>query len=182
MDENIPIAKGEKSLGQIYEETKRYDVKVPEPLLIGDPEIDEFLRDCLETMRSKGHDYRQGNDADILHNFRTVGSAVDVDMERVWFTYFYKHYSALVTFIKEGGQKESEPISGRIKDMIVYLLLFFKMVMERKKEAWQRVREISEKAEKSTHDFQRLKKLHEKNVTAVMQGEIQDTGPVTLDD
>lgn len=96
-------------------------------------DIDIFLDECFKTMRDKGHDYRQGNDADILHNFRTVANSVDSDMEKVWFTYFYKHYSAMVTYIKEGGQRESEPIEGRIKDQIVYLLLFWKMVQEKKK-------------------------------------------------
>jgi hypothetical protein len=98
----------------------------------GYEDIDAFLDDCLDTMRKKGHDYRQGNDDDVLHNFRTVAEAVDSDMMKVWFTYFYKHFSAMATFIKEGGQSESEPIEGRIKDQIVYLLLFYRMVQEKK--------------------------------------------------
>lgn len=98
----------------------------------GYADLDLFLDDCFKTMREKGHDYRQGNDADLLHNFRTVADTVGVDMMKVWFTYFYKHYSAMATFIKEGGQSESEPIEGRIKDQIVYLLLFYRMVQEKK--------------------------------------------------
>jgi hypothetical protein len=98
----------------------------------GYDDIDEFLDDCLDTMRKKGHDYRQGNDADLLHNFRTVAETIGRPMEKVWFTYFYKHYSALFTYIKERGQSESEPIENRVKDMIVYLLLFFRMVKEKK--------------------------------------------------
>ena len=101
--------------------------------LTGYYDIDVFLDDCLSTMQSKGHDYRQGNDNDLLHNFRTVGETVGLPMEKVWFTYFYKHYSALTTFIKEGGQSESEPIEGRIKDMIVYLLLFYRMTTNAKR-------------------------------------------------
>lgn len=100
--------------------------------LTGYADIDAFLNDVLDTMRVKGHDYRQGNDDDLLHNFRTVGESVSVPMEKVWFTYFYKHYSALATYIKEGGQQESEPIESRVKDMIVYLLLFYKMVKEQR--------------------------------------------------
>ena len=96
------------------------------------PDIDSFLRETFEVMRRKGHDYRQGNDADVLHNFRTVSKMVGEPMEKVWFTYFYKHLSALITFVKEGGQSESEPIEGRITDLIVYLVLFWKMVQESK--------------------------------------------------
>lgn len=100
--------------------------------ITGFADIDGFLADVFDTMAKKGHDYRQGNDSDLLHNFRTVANTVGTDMEKVWFTYFYKHYAAMCTFIKEGGQSESEPIEGRIKDQIVYLVLFWKMVQERK--------------------------------------------------
>lgn len=129
----------------------------------GYEDIDDFLDDCLDTMRKKGHDYRQGNDDDLLHNFRTVSESVGTDIEKVWFTYFYKHYSAMVTFIKEGGQSESEPIEGRIKDQIVYLLLFYRMVQERKKKAVGKLGEIYKQAEASERNFRRLKKLHEEN-------------------
>lgn len=112
---------------------KEASVDVKPPLRnTGYLDIDIFLDECFKTMRDKGHDYRQGHDDDILHNFRTVANSVDSDMEKVWFTYFYKHYSAMVTYIKEGGQRESEPIEGRIKDQIVYLILFWKMVQEKK--------------------------------------------------
>ena len=116
-----------------------HDVDVPsfensnlKPFLTGYGDIDAFINDCLETMRVKGHDYRQGNDEDLLHNFRTVAETVDEPMMKVWYTYTFKHWAAITTFIKEGGQHESEPIEGRIKDMIVYLLLFYRMVQEGK--------------------------------------------------
>lgn len=101
------------------------------PEYTGHRYIDEFLHDTLEVMRKKGHDYRQGNDTDLLHNFRKVAEQVDEPMMKVWFTYFYKHYAALTTYIKNDGQSESEPIEGRITDMIVYLLLFHEMVRKK---------------------------------------------------
>jgi hypothetical protein len=104
--------------------------EIIEPLT-GYRDIDDFLRETLATMKSKGHDYRQGNDADLLHNFRSVADAIDIPMRAVWATYFYKHYSAVMTYVKK-GQVESEPIEGRIKDLIVYLLLFYHLVQEEK--------------------------------------------------
>lgn len=89
----------------------------------GDPDIDALLADCLAVMQSKGRDYTM-EQPDRLHNFRTVGAFVDVPMPKVWATYFYKHVTAIFTFIKTGGQSESEPIRGRVVDCIVYLLLF----------------------------------------------------------
>lgn len=122
----------------------------PKPVLqnTGYHDLDLFLDDCFKTMREKGHDYRQGNDADLLHNFRTVSKTVGVPMEKVWLTYFYKHYSAMTTYIKEGGQQESEPIEGRIKDQIVYLLLFYRMVKEEKERRQEEARQVKELCEK----------------------------------
>ena len=100
--------------------------------MTGYPDLDTFLTSTLEVMRRKGHDYRQGHDDDLLHNFRTVADSVGIPMEKVWFTYFFKHYAALATYIREGGQSESEPIEGRIQDLIVYLVLFYRMVQEAK--------------------------------------------------
>jgi hypothetical protein len=109
----------------------------------GYADLDLFLDDCFKTMREKGHDYRQGNDDDLLHNFRTVSDSVGIDITKVWYTYFYKHYSAMVTFIKEGGQSESEPIEGRIKDQIVYLLLFYRMVQEKKAKSKEKAENLT---------------------------------------
>ena len=91
-------------------------------------DINAFLEECLETMRTKGHDYREGNDDDLLHNFRTVAEDMGMEMEQVWYIYASKHWKAIKTFIKSGGQSESEPIEGRIKDIIVYSLLLYRMV------------------------------------------------------
>ena len=133
----------------------------------GYEDIDRFLAECFDTMKKKGHDYRQGNDSDVLHNFRTVGESVGLDMTKVWFTYFYKHYSALVTYIKEGGQSESEPIEGRVKDMIVYLLLFYHMINENKEKKVAVLGEIAKRADEEARKFARLKKLKEANVRAI---------------
>lgn len=102
-------------------------------LLTDDKEIDEFLKECFETLRLKGRDYTIGSE-DRLHNFRTVGDFTGVGMLATWGVYFYKHVSALFSYIKSGGQNESEPIEWRIKDCVVYLLLFYKMVKEKQRE------------------------------------------------
>lgn len=97
--------------------------------LTGDPDFDSLLEEVLKTLETKGADYTMGS-KDRLHNFRTVGSFVDLSKEKVWSVYFYKHIAAIFNYIKSGGQSESEPIRGRIVDAIVYLLLFHKMVIE----------------------------------------------------
>lgn len=164
LDEQNTFVELENEIGndlQVFLETATRSGKEHYRTYTGHKEIDLFLDECLETMRVKGHDYRQGNDSDLLHNFRTVAESVGTDMEKVWFTYFYKHYSAMVTFIKEGGQSESEPIEGRIKDQIVYLLLFYQMVQERKRANVKRLGEIAAQAEASERNFKRLNDLKE---------------------
>ena len=98
--------------------------------LTGDLEIDELLERCVSTLESKGAEYTIGSD-DRLHNFRTVADSIGLKMPQVWFTYFYKHFSAISSYVKNDCTvKSNEGIDGRIMDCIVYLLLFFKMTRE----------------------------------------------------
>lgn len=97
--------------------------------LTGDAVMDQMLKDCIKTLQLKGAEYTIGSE-DRLANFRRVAEQVDSTPEKTWFTYFYKHYCALVSYIKKGKVTSNEPIEGRIMDMIVYLLLFTKMVKE----------------------------------------------------
>lgn len=100
-------------------------------VITGDPDFDEILDKCCEILGVKGADYTIGN-KDRLHNFRTVGNFCDLSPMQALGVYFYKHVSAIFAFIKNGGQSESEPIDGRIADVINYMLLFYKMVKEQK--------------------------------------------------
>jgi len=109
--------------------------------LTGDPEIDSFLLDCFKTMEVKGKDYTLGNnDIDRLYNFRKVGGFIGLDMAKVWSVYFSKHIFAILNFVKTDGQSESEPIEERIKDAVVYLLLFLKITREMKNEETSNLR------------------------------------------
>jgi hypothetical protein len=127
--------------------------------LTGYKDIDEFLRGCLSTMHNKGHDYREGNDDDLLHNFRTVGEDMNLSPEKVWYIYASKHWKAIKTFIKEGGQSESEPIDGRIKDMIVYLLLLYRRTEDMKRDKVKHFGEIAKKADAVAASNKRLEKI-----------------------
>lgn len=98
-------------------------------LMSGDGEIDQMLVDCMKTMRTKGEEYTIGS-TDRLANFRSVSEEVESPIMKVWYTYFYKHVSALISYVKTGAVKSNEPIGGRIMDCIVYLFLFHKMTLE----------------------------------------------------
>lgn len=100
--------------------------------LTGDNDFDEMLQKCIDILKVKGDDYTMGT-GDRLHNFKTVAEFTGMTPEQVLGVYFYKHVSAVFSFIKSGGQSESEPIDGRISDCINYMLLFQKMVQERRR-------------------------------------------------
>ena len=90
--------------------------KLPEP-------AQRILFACLRTFDQKGADYREGS-ADPFANFKRVSEAVGVTPEQAWFTYAYKHWSAVAGWCRR-GQLESEPVWSRLMDVIVYCILLY---------------------------------------------------------
>lgn len=97
--------------------------------LTGDPDIDQMLWDCIKTLETKGAEYTGGS-PDRLTNFRTAGAEIGIPMEKVLYTFVNKHWRAIQSYIKTGSVKSNESIQSRIMDVIVYMLLFSKMVKE----------------------------------------------------
>ena len=56
-------------------------------------------------------------------------------MEVIWSVYYAKHHDAVMTFcrdlVTDTKRDRLEPISGRVDDMIVSLILFKAMLVER---------------------------------------------------
>ena len=81
----------------------------------------------------KGNEY--AGDVDRLANFRRNGVDLDLPMEVIWRVYCAKHWDAVGQYIRDlqSGKERTrlEPISGRVDDMIVYLILFKAMLVER---------------------------------------------------
>lgn len=88
----------------------------------------EVLPKCFEIMKSKGESYSGVEDK--LGNFKRCSSLSGSRIEQVWFTYFVKHFDALSSYIRE-EYKDSEPIEGRIQDLINYLFLFYGIIREK---------------------------------------------------
>ena len=74
---------------------------------------------------NKGHEY--SGDKDALSNFKRNGQMLGLDPLQIWAVYFSKHHDSLMTYIKEIPDEIhrvlTEPIEGRIDDMITYLIL-----------------------------------------------------------
>lgn len=95
--------------------------------------IEEIFDEVRHLAKAKGGEY--SGDVDRLLNFRRNGRALDLPMETIWAVYAAKHWDAIQQYVKDlrtGKERERlEPITGRIKDLIVYLLLLEAMVEER---------------------------------------------------
>jgi hypothetical protein len=78
---------------------------------------------------TKGHDYSGQEDA--LRNFKTNGEALGITPMQVWGVLCIKHWDAVMTFLREGDVK-SEPVEGRIDDVILYLFLLQALIKEEK--------------------------------------------------
>jgi len=95
--------------------------------------IEETFEEVRHLAKAKGGEY--SGDVDRLLNFRRNGAALGLPMETIWAVYAAKHWDALMQYIRdlqENKQRERlESIDSRIRDLIVYLLLFQAMVDER---------------------------------------------------
>lgn len=91
--------------------------------------------DTLKALNAiKGGEYSPGTDK--LANFREAGTRLRILPEQVLLVYFDKHYAALSNYVGDlATHKErvrSEPIDGRIDDLLLYLLLFKALLQERR--------------------------------------------------
>jgi hypothetical protein len=100
----------------------------------------KLIEKALAISQSKGREYA-GNENDALGNFKRGAVNVGVNPETVLFIYLSKHIDSLNTFVKDlEGVKDlalvegklSEPIAGRIIDVINYCLLLNGLLEERR--------------------------------------------------
>lgn len=116
------------------EETIEIDVSSETQLLgvitVTDPVDHAFLEECMRVLEAKGGDYTEGLRDDRLRNFRAAAADTGITMEQVWWVYFFKHLASLKRHVRE-GQVESEPIRCRLVDLVNYLVLYNRMVIER---------------------------------------------------
>jgi hypothetical protein len=99
---------------------------------------DELVKDTFDKIVElgvkKGGEY--AGDDDRLANFRRNGEKLGLPMEVIWAVYCNKHIDAVMQYIHDlvsGKERERmEPIEGRVDDIIVYMLLFKAILLERK--------------------------------------------------
>ena len=87
---------------------------------------DQFDR-ILSLTNTKGEEYSQSTDQ--LANFKRQAEQLGIPPQVILMVYLNKHLDAIRGFIRTGTTM-SEPISGRIDDAILYLILLQGMVTE----------------------------------------------------
>jgi len=96
--------------------------------------IDETITSIRNLSTIKGGEYAVVSE-DRLSNFRKQAGELGVPMELIWKVYAQKHWDSVSTYVADlvGGRERprSEPISGRVDDLLVYLILFKAMCDER---------------------------------------------------
>ena len=94
---------------------------------------DEFILDTFVLSDVKRVEYTEGNHNDnVLWNFENIADKVNLTPLQVLSVYYQKHNSSINNYLKD-GKEYSEPIEGRIQDMINYLLLIVAMLRKYKK-------------------------------------------------
>lgn len=123
-----------KVLGRPLTETRLMMVPTPR---YSSERFSHLMEDAFDQILSlsklKGGEY--SGDDDRLANFRRNAAALALTQEQVWAVYAAKHWDAIMQFVKDQqtgvNRERSEPIEGRVFDLIVYLLLFRAMLEER---------------------------------------------------
>lgn len=90
----------------------------------------ELLPECMRILKSKGLSYSGKEEA--LGNFKRCAELLKEPVERIWFVYFVKHFDSLCSHIRD-EYTDSEPIRGRIIDLINYLFIFAGILKEKGK-------------------------------------------------
>ncbi len=107
--------------GERYDETAQLEAYLTQYL--GDPVFAKRFTECISMLRSKNKDYSQGEQqGDRIAAFRRIARDINITMRQAWAVFCQKHWGAVMKFVKD-GTVESEPIDGRINDIINYMVL-----------------------------------------------------------
>lgn len=100
---------------------------------LGDEVFAKRFADCIDLIKAKNSDYTQGTaERDRIAHFREAARDLELPMLKIWQVFVRKHWAAVQKFAN-GGNLESEPIDGRINDIINYMVLLGAIIEDGKK-------------------------------------------------
>jgi hypothetical protein len=90
-------------------------------------EHEDLIAKSVDLLKTKNKDY--STDGDPLAGFKKIAKDLGISPFQVWAVFASKHWNALTNFAKD-GKVESEPIKGRIIDMINYSCLLHLLIID----------------------------------------------------
>lgn len=91
----------------------------------------ELMAKCLDVLKKKGTDYSGKMEA--YKNFKDTAQRLGLTKYQVWLTFFDKHVNSIANSVKADPNSphvESEPLEGRIIDVINYAIILGGMLKE----------------------------------------------------
>lgn len=88
--------------------------------------MERIFHDCQGTREQAQKEYAH-DEANALGNFERTGVELELAREKVWYIFAKKHWDGVLAWIT-GHRSQREDVRGRIKDLIVYLVLLWAMV------------------------------------------------------
>jgi len=93
-----------------------------------DKSYDSLIEETIKMRDTKGKEY--AHEGDRFANFKRHGEAIGLDPIMVLYVYASKHWDAITSYVKGNRTGLSEPIRGRIVDLITYAGLLNGMIEE----------------------------------------------------
>jgi hypothetical protein len=93
--------------------------------------FDRVLKEVADVAVAGQKEYAH-NEGNALGNFERLAQQLNTDKEKVLWTYLVKHLDGILAHIN-GHTSQREPVDGRIKDAICYLILLQCMVDDERK-------------------------------------------------
>lgn len=89
----------------------------------------EIVFDELRKTREAGQKEYAHDEGNAFRNFEALQSDLDIDRKKVLWIFMKKYFDGILAAIN-GYMSQREPVHGRIKDAIVYLILLDGMFAE----------------------------------------------------
>lgn len=88
--------------------------------------MENVFKECMKTREQAQHEYAQ-REENALENFDAGARDLGISRQKVWGVLAAKHWRGIMAYIK-GHKSQREDVRGRIKDLIVYLIVFWAMI------------------------------------------------------
>jgi hypothetical protein len=98
-----------------------------------------FMQQIFDTeimaTRKDGQMEYAGAGQDAFANFNRLSVDLEIDRKKILWVYAMKHRDGIASYLN-GHKSQREDVTGRIKDLIVYLFLLWGMILEERPEGW----------------------------------------------